>query len=89
MRRICSVYRSAKRDGMYLYVDKAEGLERVPEALMTRFGRAEHAMTLLIDEGRKLARADAAKVLHDITEHGFYLQLPPADEPVLNPREDR
>ena len=46
-------------------------------------------MTLLIDEGRKLARADAAKVLQDIADNGFYLQLPPVDEPALNPREDR
>ena len=89
MRQICSIYRSAKREGMYLYVDKAEGLERVPEALMVKFGQAEHAMTLLIDEGRKLARADAAKVLQDIADNGFYLQLPPVDEPALNPREDR
>lgn len=90
MRRICSIYRSAKRDGMYLYVDKAEGLTRVPEALMNRFGQAEHAMTLLIAEDRKLARADAKKVLQDIEDNGFYLQLPPADaELPLNPREDR
>ena len=39
MRRICSIYRSAKREGMYLYVDKAEGLERVPEALMRSLDR--------------------------------------------------
>ncbi|MBD2858511.1 YcgL domain-containing protein [Spongiibacter sp. KMU-158] len=88
MKRICSVFRSASHEGMYLYVDKAEALTRVPEPLLKRFGRAEHAMVLLLDAEKKLARADAAKVLEAIAEQGFYLQLPPQAE-VLNPREDR
>lgn len=88
MKRICSVYRSASHEGMYLYVDKAEALSRVPEALMQRFGKAEHAMVLVLDPDKELARADAARVLEAISEQGFYLQLPPQPE-VLSPREDR
>ncbi len=88
MKRICSVYRSAKHEGMYLYVDKADALARVPEPLLSRFGRAEHAMVLVLDGEKKLARADAEKVLEAIEQQGFYLQLPPQAE-VLNPREDR
>jgi uncharacterized protein YcgL (UPF0745 family) len=80
MQRICSIYRSAKVEGMYLYVDKAEGLARVPEALLQRFGKAELAMTLLISSTRKLARADAATVLAAIAQQGFFLQLPPQAE---------
>ncbi|HAA41127.1 MAG TPA: hypothetical protein DCE36_13750, partial [Pseudomonas sp.] len=34
MKRICSIYRSLKKDGMYLYVLKSDALERVPEPLM-------------------------------------------------------
>lgn len=80
MQRICSIYRSSKVEGMYLYVDKAEDLARVPPELMQRFGRPEPAMTLLIKPDRKLARADAAEVLEKIAEQGFYLQMPPRPE---------
>jgi len=80
MQRICSIYRSAKTEGMYLYVDKAEGLARVPETLMQRFGKAELAMTLPLHPERKLARADVAIVLQAIADNGFFLQLPPRPE---------
>jgi uncharacterized protein YcgL (UPF0745 family) len=77
MQRICSIYRSAKVEGMYLYVDKAEDLARVPEELLQRFGRAELAMTLLLTPERRLARFDAAEVLRAIEAQGFFLQIPP------------
>jgi uncharacterized protein YcgL (UPF0745 family) len=80
MQRICSIYRSAKVEGMYLYVDKTEGLARVPEALMQRFGRAELAMTLLLGAGRKLVRANVEEVLQAIAAQGFFLQMPPRTE---------
>lgn len=76
---ICSVYKSQKRGGMYLYVDKSEGLTSLPEALLNQFGTPELAMTLLLEEGRPLANADAAEVLRAIDKQGFYLQLPVDD----------
>jgi uncharacterized protein len=77
---ICSVYKSSKHDGMYLYVDKTQGLSRVPEALLNRFGEPKAAMTLLLREGRKLANADSEKVLAAIETDGFYLQMPQQKE---------
>lgn len=78
---ICSIYKSSKKDEMYLYVCKAKGLTQVPEALLAMFGKATLFGTLLISPQKKLARADAAQVLKEIAEKGFYLQMPP-------PRED-
>lgn len=77
MKRICAIYRSRRHPGMYLFVDKQEALSRVPEALLQRFGDTEFAMTLLLHPERPLARANAEKVLAEIAERGFYLQLPP------------
>lgn len=68
---------------MYLYVDKARGLAEVPEALLARFGEPREVMTMLLDEQRKLARADASEVLAEIAERGFYLQMPPTQEELL------
>lgn len=79
-RLICEVFRSPKHEGMYLYVEKAKGLTKVPEALLSRFGKPKAAMVLLLDETKTLARADVAKVMQGITEQGFYLQLPPVKD---------
>jgi len=79
MKRICSIYRSTRVEGMYLYVDKKEDLARVPETLLQQFGGPELAMTLLLHPERKLARADVNRVLDGIAQNGFYLQMPPQD----------
>ncbi|MFZ5756051.1 MAG: YcgL domain-containing protein [Pseudomonadota bacterium] len=76
-RRLVSVYRSPRREGMYLYVDRAAGLKPVPEALLNMFGTPQAAMDLLLTPARVLARAKAADVLAAIRDQGFYLQLPP------------
>lgn len=76
-RRLVSVFRSPRRDGMYLYVDRREGLARVPDALRELFGTPQHAMDLLLTPERALARVSAADVLAKIAEQGFYLQMPP------------
>lgn len=77
MKKICTIYRSPKKEGMYLYVEKSEDLQRVPQALLQRFGVPELAMTLLIHPERKLALADAATVLDAIEAEGYFLQMPP------------
>lgn len=64
---------------MYLYVEKAKGMERVPQELLTMFGKAELAMTLLLTPEKPLARADATKVINSIQADGYYLQLPPPE----------
>ncbi len=76
----CDVYKSLRHEYMYLYVDQKDGLDRVPEALMSRFGPHEIALSLTLDSDRHLARENAAVVLANIAEHGYHLQLPPADE---------
>lgn len=77
---LCQVYRSPRKEQMYLYVSKADGLERVPEALLAQFGEPEPIMLLNLDGSRKLARADAEEVVAQIDERGYYLQMPPGAE---------
>lgn len=78
MRILCKIYRSSRHEGMYLYVDATQGLERVPEDLMQRFGAPVEAMTLMLTPGKKLARADASEVINLIADVGYYFQLPPS-----------
>ena len=80
MKRICSIYKSPRKNEMYLYVLKAEGLERVPEGLLPFFGTPVHAFDLVLSPERKLAREDIHKVLENIEKQGFHLQMPPVEE---------
>ncbi|MGI9276215.1 MAG: YcgL domain-containing protein [Endozoicomonas sp.] len=77
---LISIYKSPRRDEMYLYVNKQDRLDKVPEALSQSFGTAEHVMDMLLTPERKLARADTEKVIEAIRSNGFYLQMPPAEE---------
>ena len=76
-KRLVEIFRSSREEGLYLYVDKKEGTARVPAALLSRVGALESAMLIMLEPERKLARADAARVLDAIETQGFYLQLPP------------
>ncbi len=79
--KIVSVYRSPRKDEMYLYVDKRDQLNRVPEALLEMFGQAEHVMDMPLKADRKLARVkDTQKLMDELEEKGYYLQLPPKKE---------
>ncbi len=77
MKRLCSIYRCSKKEGMYLYVDKQDDLASVPDALKKTIGQLELAMTLLITEDKKLAQSKSTDVLQAITDQGYYLQMPP------------
>ncbi|MCY1431994.1 Protein YcgL [compost metagenome] len=65
---------------MYLYVDKRDALQRVPEALLAAFGAPQHCFDLLLTPERQLAREDIGKVLENIDKQGFHLQMPPAED---------
>jgi uncharacterized protein YcgL (UPF0745 family) len=83
----CQVYRSPRRQEAYLYVEKSEGLERVPAALLQQFGEPESIMLVHLDGKRRLARADAEEVLQKIQEQGYYLQMPPGPADLKRKRD--
>ena len=84
---MCSVFKSQKKDGMYLYVRKTTSkqalFDGVPELLMERFGTPQHALDLLLRKDKPLVAADVEKVMKELDEKGFYLQLPPQKEDYL------
>jgi len=79
-REIVRIYRSSKRDEAYLYIAKKSRFDSLPEDLRTLFGRPILVLDMLLTEDKKLARADAAKVLSEIASKGFYFQMPPPKE---------
>lgn len=77
---LCDVYKSKRKQETYLYVSRQDGLTRVPEPLLETFGQPQLALTMMLHQDKKLARAEADKVLQAISEQGFYLQMPPPEE---------
>ncbi|MCQ4316140.1 hypothetical protein EA797_09645 [Stutzerimonas zhaodongensis] len=80
MKYICSIYRSPRKAGMYLYVERSEALARVPEALLAAFGPPQLAFDMVLTPERKLAREDITTVLENLEKQGYHLQMPPPDD---------
>jgi len=80
LKRICSIYRSPRKNEMYLYVLKSDALERVPENLLLAFGKPQHAFDLVLTPERTLAREDIHQVLENLEKQGYHLQMPPAED---------
>lgn len=78
MKRVVEVFASSRREGMYLYVNRGQVWDELPETLRQAFGSPRPAMTLVLTPGRRLARVTAADVLAAIDDKAFYLQMPPA-----------
>ena len=76
---LCDIYRSSKKDDLYLYVPKLKGLKDVPEVLLEMFGKPTLAFSLLLTAKRRLAKEDIEKVMQALDEKGYFLQLPSAD----------
>ncbi|WP_109078806.1 YcgL domain-containing protein [Aggregatibacter kilianii] len=77
---LCAIYKSPKEAGMYLYVEKRDQFEALPEALLKVFGKPIFVMPFNLDGKKSLVNADNAEVLQQIKEKGFYLQTPKKDD---------
>ncbi len=80
MKRICSIYKSPRKNEMYLYVLKGEELSRVPEQLLVAFGPPALAFSMVLTPERSLAREDIHKVLANLDSQGYHLQMPPPED---------
>lgn len=78
MKRLVTVYRSAKVADLYLFTDRGMDTDDLPEELRGRLGELTIALEFALTPERSLARSDPATVLGALDEQGFYLQLPPA-----------
>ncbi|MFT6430442.1 MAG: hypothetical protein ACJAXR_002223 [Halopseudomonas sp.] len=83
MKVMCSIYRSKRKQGMYLYVPRKQDLAELPESLMQLFGKPELAMDLVLSADRKLAREDIHTVLANLASQSYHLQMPPKEEDYL------
>lgn len=74
---LCSIYKTNKKEGMYLFIPRREDFSQVPETLLTMFGQPKLVVTMNLVETRTLAFANSKTVLENLTAQGYYLQMPP------------
>ncbi len=81
---LTAVYKSKNKADTYLYIEKRDDFSKVPEPLLATFGQPVYVMMFNLANKDKLALADIDKVRHELGDKGFYLQLPPKTESLLD-----
>lgn len=72
----CYIYRCSRKPDLYLYLAEKDDFSRVPSNILKSLGSVEFAMELALSPERKLAREEPARIMENLAEHGFHLQLP-------------
>ncbi len=80
----CFIYKSKKKQELYLYVLKKDDFSMVPETLYQTIGEPVFVMDLELAPERKLARESTKIVLQNLAKKGYHLQLPPTTVPGPN-----
>ncbi len=80
----CWIYKGSKKEQTYLYVDRENDFEHVPDALLNALGELVLVMNLPLHPQRTLARADVGQVLVELEEKGFFLQMPPPQSELID-----
>ena len=72
------VYKSQLKPDTYVYVARRDDFSALPAPLLASMGALTFVLEVTLDEQRRLAQADPAKVRSELSERGFYLQVPPS-----------
>jgi len=86
---LCAVYKSIKKEQTYLFVKQRDDFSDVPELLLTTFGTPKLVTLLNLANKDKLAMADISKVKEKLIAQGYYLQLPPPIENLLEQHKEQ
>lgn len=78
---LCYIYKSLKKDELYLYLSKKDDFTALPDDVLKSFGHLQYVMEIDITPERKLARDNARQILESIDNQGFYIQMPPTATP--------
>ena len=71
------VYKSLRKPDTYLYLRQRDDFAVVPAQVLAPLGQLAFVLEFVLDEGRRLARADAQVVRTNLLDRGFHLQVPP------------
>lgn len=71
------IYKSSRKDELYLYLAKKDDFSDVPQALYDSMGKEPiFVMEVELTAERTLAREDVSKVKQNLETHGYHVQMP-------------
>lgn len=79
----CVIYKTRNKEGLYLFVKEKNQFDAVPGALMQQFGTPELVMVLPLKSDKVPVRVSKAVLIEKLQQDGYYLQLPPQSENLL------
>lgn len=85
------IYKSQKKEELYLYITKKDDFSEVPQALYDSMGKEPvFVMELELSPEKPLAREDVNDVINNLQQQGFHVQMPPKLEKLgefINPKK--
>lgn len=73
---LCHVYRSSKKEGLYVYVLEDAGLDHLPDPVMKQLGEPTLALTVDLSKRTSLGQENIAEVRGNLESQGFHIQMP-------------
>lgn len=73
----CVIYKGSRKADTFLYIERLDDFERVPDSLLELLGELQQVMQLTLSMSKPLANADVAEVMQLLESQGYYLQMPP------------
>lgn len=72
------IYKSTKKDELYLYIAQKDDFSTVPQNLYDSMGKEPvFVMELELHAERPLARENVNTVIQNLQSQGFHVQMPP------------
>jgi uncharacterized protein YcgL (UPF0745 family) len=73
----CVIYKGNRKADTFLYIERLDDFERVPDSLLALLGELQQVMQLTLSLSKPLANADVEEVMQLLESQGYYLQMPP------------
>lgn len=82
------IYKSSRKDELYLYLVKKDDFSGVPQALFDSMGKEPiFVMEVELTADRTLAREDVENVKKNLETVGYHVQMPPPVQNLTNFKE--
>lgn len=75
------IYKSLKKEELYIYITKKDDFSEVPQELYNSMGKEpQFVMELELSPEKPLARENVVTVIKNLETQGFHVQMPPRPE---------
>ena len=72
------IYKSSRKDELYLYLNKKGDFSKVPQTLYDSMGKEPiFVMEVTLSPEKPLARENILKVIDNLQNQGYHVQMPP------------